>query len=60
MSLVKSRSTLPVLGPSTDYPTLDDEVPAHRAPLWLAALVIGAAILAAAATGFVVGWVMAP
>ncbi len=57
---LRSRVRPPVLEPSTDFPTLDDEEPVHRAPLWLAALVISGAILAGAVTGFVAGRVTAP
>jgi len=49
---------MPVIEPSTDFPTFDDGEPIHRAPLRIAAIVIAGALTAAAAVGFVLGYVL--
>ncbi len=54
----RSRIPMPVIEPSTDFPTPDDGEPIHRAPLWLAALVIAGALALCAVVGFVVGRVL--
>ena len=55
---VRSRLPAPVIEPSTDFPTPDDGVPIHRAPLRIAALVIAGALFLAAVVGFVVGFII--
>jgi len=55
---VRSRTSMPVIEPSTDFPTFDDGEPIHRAPLRIAAIVIAGALTAAAAVGFVLGYVL--
>ena len=55
---VRSRTLMPVIEPSTDFPTFDDGEPIHRAPLRIAAIVIAGALTAAAAVGFVLGYVL--
>jgi hypothetical protein len=55
---VRSRVPIPVIEPSTDFPTPDDGEPIHRAPLWLAGFVIAGALALCAVVGFVVGLVL--
>ncbi len=58
-SVVPRRMPSPVAEPSTDFPTLEDEVPTRRSRVWIVALiVVGAALVGA--LGFVVGRVTAP
>jgi hypothetical protein len=49
-SLMPQRSIPPVLEPSTDFPTLEDEEPIHRSRAWL--VVLAAVLLVAMCTGF--------
>ena len=55
---VRSRTSMPVIEPSTDFPTFDDGEPIHQAPLRMAALVIAGALVVAAVVGFVVGYIL--
>jgi len=55
---VRSRVPMPVIEPSTDFPTPDDGEPIHRAPLRIAALVIAGALILATVVGYVIGSVL--
>ena len=55
---VRSRVPMPVIEPSTDFPTSDDGEPIHRAPLRIAALVIAGALILATVVGYVIGSVL--
>lgn len=49
----------PVVEPSTDFPTIEDEVPVRWTRLWTAAIVGSGALVAGGAVGFVLGRVTA-
>jgi hypothetical protein len=49
---------MPVIEPSTDFPTLDDGEPIHQAPLRIAEFVIAGALVVATIVGFVVGYIL--
>lgn len=55
---VRSRTSMPVIEPSTDFPTLDDGEPIHQAPLRIAEFVIAGALAVATIVGFVVGYIL--
>jgi hypothetical protein len=55
---VRSRTSMSVIEPSTDFPTFDDGEPVHQAPLRIAALAIIGALVVAAVVGFVVGSIL--
>jgi len=58
-SVMRRSAPPPVIEPSTDFPTLEDEEPVRRSRAWIVALVVLGALVVGA-VGFVVGRVTAP
>ena len=58
-SVMRRSAPPPVIEPSTDFPTFEDEEPVRRSRAWIVALVVLGALVVGA-VGFVVGRVTAP
>jgi hypothetical protein len=58
-SVMRRSAPPPVIEPSTDFPTLEDEEPVRRSYAWLVALVLLGAVVVGA-IGFAVGRSTAP
>src|SRR5512134_2782810 len=58
-SVMRRPAPPPVIEPSTDFPTLEDEEPVRRSRIWIVALAVVGALLVAAA-GFALGRATAP
>ena len=58
-SVMRRSAPPPVIEPSTDFPTFEDEEPVRRSRAWIVALVVLGALVVGA-VGFVVGRATAP
>lgn len=58
-SVMRRSAPPPVIEPSTDFPTFEDQEPVRRSRAWIVALVVLGALVVGA-VGFVVGRVTAP